>query len=92
MGQSVDQIEDRIESSRQGLRSNLEELGDRVKSAMDWRETFRRHPGTTLTAAAVSGVILALAVQGRRRAAGTRRTARHLEFSVELTRRLDGLE
>jgi hypothetical protein len=34
MDQTVDQIEQRIERSRQGLRSNLNELGDRMKSAI----------------------------------------------------------
>lgn len=45
MGQTVHQIEDHIDNSREDLRSNLEELAQRAKSAVDWRERFRGSPG-----------------------------------------------
>ena len=33
-----------------------------MKSATDWRETFRRNPGTTLAVAFIGGLLLASAV------------------------------
>jgi len=59
MGQTVHQIEDYIESSREDLRSNLEELSQRVKSAVDWREKFRGNPAALLAGAFGGGFILA---------------------------------
>jgi hypothetical protein len=66
MDQTVDQIEDHIESSREDLRSNLEELGQKVKSAVDWREKFRANPGAILAVAFGGGFILAKVVGGAR--------------------------
>jgi hypothetical protein len=59
MGQTVDQIEDEIEDSREDLRSNLAELGHKARSAVDWRERFRAHPGAVLAVAFGAGFILA---------------------------------
>ena len=67
MGQTVGQIKDHIESSRADLRSNLEELGQTVKSAVDWREKFRGNPGALLAVAFGGGFILANAIGGSRR-------------------------
>ena len=67
MGQTVRQIEDQIESSREDLRSNLEELGQRVKAAVDWREKFRDKPGAVLAVAFGGGFILANVIAGPRR-------------------------
>src|ERR1700757_875170 len=64
MGQTVGQIEDHIESSREDLRSNLEELGQRAKSAVDWREKFRANPGALLAVAFGGGFILANVIGG----------------------------
>jgi hypothetical protein len=66
MGQTVDQIEDHIESSREDLRSNLEELGQKVKSAVDWRERFRANPAAALAVAFGGGLILARVIGGSR--------------------------
>ena len=44
MGQTTDQIASGIHQTRDALKSNLEELETRVKSAVDWRNQFRRHP------------------------------------------------
>jgi hypothetical protein len=66
MGQTVDQIEDQIEGSRGDLRSNLEELGQKVKSAVDWREKFRANPGAVLALAFGGGLILANIIGGSR--------------------------
>jgi hypothetical protein len=66
MGQTVDQIEDRIESSREDLRANLEALGQKAKSAVDWREKFRGNPGAILAIAFGGGFILANVISGSR--------------------------
>ena len=66
MGPTVDQIEEQIEGSREDLRSNLEELGQKVKSAVDWREKFRSNPGAILAIAFGSGFILAKMLAGSR--------------------------
>ena len=63
---TVDQIEKHIEGSREDLRSNLEELGQKVKSAVDWREKFRSNPGAILAVAFGSGFILAKLLIGSR--------------------------
>ena len=66
MGPTVDQIEEHIEGSREDLRSNLEELGQKVKSAVDWRERFRSNPGAILAVAFGGGFILAKLLVGSR--------------------------
>jgi hypothetical protein len=59
MGQSSDEIESCIESKRDDLRSNLEELEDKVKSVTDWRQQFERHPALMLGLALTGGLLLA---------------------------------
>jgi hypothetical protein len=66
MGRTVDQISDHIESTREDLRSNLEDLAQKVKSAVDWREKFRANPGALLAVAFGGGFILASLVGGSR--------------------------
>ncbi len=66
MDQTVDQIESQIEDSREDLRSNLDQLGQTVKSAVDWRQKFRSSPGTILAVAFGGGLILANVVGGSR--------------------------
>ena len=66
MDPTVCQIEEHIEGSREDLRSNLEELGQKVKSAVDWRERFRSNPGAILAVAFGSGFILAKLLVGSR--------------------------
>jgi len=65
MGQTTDQIENQIESKREDLKSNLQELETRVKSAADWRHYFTEHTGTMIAAAFGGGVLLAAMVSGR---------------------------
>jgi len=59
MGRTVGQIEQQIEGSREDLRSNLAELGQKFKSAVDWRAKFRSNPGAILAVAFGAGFILA---------------------------------
>ena len=59
MGKTPDQIETHIETKRGDLRSNLEELEDKVKSVTDWRQQFRSNPGLMLGLAFGGGMLLA---------------------------------
>ena len=65
MGQTTDQIENQIENNRADLKSNLQELETRVKTATDWRQYFAEHTGTMIAAAFGGGVLLATMVGGR---------------------------
>ena len=65
MGQTTDQIENQIESKREDLKTNLEELQTRVKTATDWRHYFAEHTGTMIAAAFGGGVLLATMLGGR---------------------------
>jgi hypothetical protein len=66
MGQTTDQIENQIETKREDLKSNLQELQTRVKTATDWRHYFTEHTGTMIAAAFGGGVLLATMAGGRR--------------------------
>ena len=65
MGQTTDQIENQIENKREDLKSNLQELETRVKTATDWRHYFAEHTGTMIAAAFGGGVLLAAMLGGR---------------------------
>jgi hypothetical protein len=65
MGERTDQIENQIENKREDLKSNLQELQTRVKTATDWRHYFTEHTGTMIAAAFGGGVLLAAMVGGR---------------------------
>jgi hypothetical protein len=72
MGQTTDQIESHIENKREDLKSNLQELESRVKSATDWRHYFHNHTGAMVAAAFGGGVLLsALVGKGKRAAAAS---------------------
>src|ERR1041385_6464702 len=59
MGERSDQIELEIREKRDELSGNFNELEQKVKTAMDWREQFRQHPGTMLAVAFGGGALLA---------------------------------
>jgi hypothetical protein len=65
MGQTTDQIANQIENKREDLKSNLQELETRVKTATDWRHYFAEHTGTMIAAAFGGGVLLAAMLGGR---------------------------
>ena len=67
MGQTVDKIEEQIQDGRENLRSNLDELGQRVKSVVDWRAKFRAYPVAALAIAFGGGFILAGMARGSRK-------------------------
>jgi hypothetical protein len=66
MGQTSDQIETHIENKREDLKSNLQELEGRVKSATDWRHYFKQNPGMMIAAAFGGGVLLSAIMRKRR--------------------------
>jgi hypothetical protein len=67
MGQTTDQIEADIQDKREALRSNFDELENKVKSVTDWRRHFEKHPGTMMAAALGAGALLATMSGGRNR-------------------------
>ena len=71
MDETSHQIERHIEQARNDLDDNLNELGDRVKEAVDWRAVFEERPGTMLGLAFAGGVILSALFSSSRRPRGT---------------------
>jgi hypothetical protein len=67
MDETSHQIERHIEQTRNDLDDDLNELGDKVKKAVDWRAQFEERPGTMLGLAFAGGIVLsALFSSGRR--------------------------
>ncbi len=75
MGQTTDQIETHIESKREDLKSNLQELEAKVKTATDWRQYYRNHTGTMVAAALGGGVLLSAMLGQRKSPAAVSSTA-----------------
>jgi|HubBroStandDraft_6_1064221.scaffolds.fasta_scaffold02412_2 hypothetical protein len=69
MGETTDQIERDIRTTRVSLSENLGELQDRLKTAVDWRAQVTERPGTMLALAFGGGILLSaiLPTRGRRR-------------------------
>jgi len=67
MGETVQQIAAQIDSSRERLGSNLEELERRVDAVTDWRSHFRTRPMAVMGAAFAGGALLATTMRGRPR-------------------------
>ena len=65
MDQTTDQIEAHIETTRENLGANLQELEQEVKSVTDWRRQFRENPMRMLGVAFGGGILLAFLL-GRR--------------------------
>jgi hypothetical protein len=68
MDRATDQIEQHLYDERQALRSNLEELEDRVRSVVDWRRQFRGNTARFLGIAFGGGLLFGL-MTARRAAA-----------------------
>lgn len=58
MGEATDQIERNIQTTRENLSDNLDELQDRIKRSVNWRVQVSERPGTMLALAFSGGVIL----------------------------------
>jgi len=61
MDRATDDIQQHIHREREVLRSNLEELEDRVRAVVDWRRHFRSNPALWLGCALAGGLLIALA-------------------------------
>lgn len=59
MGETTNQIESQIATTREDLGANLQELEDKVKSVTDWRQHFQNTPMTMMGVAFGGGVLLA---------------------------------
>jgi hypothetical protein len=66
MGKTTDEIVSDIDQTRGDLKSNLEELENRLKAVTDWRVQVDRHPGAMVAVALVGGALLSL-LTGKRR-------------------------
>jgi hypothetical protein len=73
MDETSDQIERHIQETRNDLDDNLNELGDKVKKAVDWRAQFEERPGTMLGLAFAGGIILSALLSSGRRSSSTYR-------------------
>jgi len=69
MGETPSQIAEEIERTRAELGSNFQELGQKVKSATDWRRQFQNSPFFLMGLAFGAGLLLAklVAANGGRR-------------------------
>jgi hypothetical protein len=65
MGQTVQQVEAHIGTTRQQLGSNLEELERKIDGMTDWRQHFQVRPFTVLGVAFAGGVVLAVSLRSR---------------------------
>lgn len=67
MGETTDQIEREIRTTRSNLSENLGELQDRIKGAVDWRTQVSERPGTMLALAFGGGIVLSALLPKRSR-------------------------
>jgi hypothetical protein len=79
MGETSDQIEEKIHRTRKDLRDNLNELEEKVKSAFHWRTQFEERPLTMLTVALGGGMLLAALLTP---AGNGKRRRKHSDASV----------
>jgi hypothetical protein len=66
MDRATDRIEQHLDDERRALRSNLEELEDRVRSTLDWRRQFRGNTAAFLGLAVGGGLLIGLMTARRR--------------------------
>ncbi len=66
MGERSDQIAHEIQQQRAELGANLHELENRIESATDWREQFRRYPFMMMGLAFGGGLILSRMISSKR--------------------------
>lgn len=60
MGQEPEQIERHIHQTRARLEQNVAELRSRMRSNLDWRVQFRRHPAAWAAAAFGGGLLVSI--------------------------------
>jgi len=67
MGETANEIEARIERTRDDLVSNIRELEQKVEELKDWKHYFRNSPAAMLGAAFGGGIVLARMMGGKNR-------------------------
>jgi hypothetical protein len=87
MAEQTDQLEKHIQSKRNELGQNLEELESKVKSAGDWHTYFERYPMTALGISLGGGILLAMLV-GRSRTNRRRMVADNVGWQENQSRAL----
>jgi hypothetical protein len=65
MGQTIQQVVAHIDTTRERLGSNVEELERKIDATTDWRQHFQVRPFTFLSVAFAGGVMLAASLRGR---------------------------
>lgn len=66
MDSTTEELAAKIDNSRAELRSNLQQLEHKVKSAADWRQHLVNHPGLLMAAAFGGGALLGLVRASKR--------------------------
>jgi len=67
MADQTDQLQQHIESKRNELGHNIDELEKKVKKAADWHTYFEEYPMTAIGVAFGGGILLAMLVGDRSR-------------------------
>jgi hypothetical protein len=73
--QEPEQIERHIHQTRARLEQNVAELRTRVRSTLDWRVQFNRHPAAWAAAAFGGGLLISMIVGRRLESARLKRRA-----------------
>jgi hypothetical protein len=74
MGETPDQIERHIYEKRNELGENINELQQKVKTAVDWRAQFDRRPLAMVGIAFGGGLLLSMLIGGRNSDRSSRRS------------------
>ena len=77
MGETTNQIENYIDSKRDDLGSNFQELEQKVKSVTDWRQQFQKNPMTMVAVAFGGGILLASLIGGSKKRSSSGSTQPH---------------
>lgn len=64
MGQTTDELRNRIENQRDQFEDNINEIEGRVKNATDWRAQFDERPMTLMAVAFGGGALLGMLMGG----------------------------
>jgi hypothetical protein len=84
MGETPDQIERHIYEKRNELGENINELQQKVKTAVDWRAQFDQRPLAMVGLAFGGGLLLSMLIGGRRNSRdSSSRWSRHRRWKAE---------
>jgi uncharacterized glyoxalase superfamily metalloenzyme YdcJ len=83
MGETSDQIERHIRETRHNLSDNFSELGDKVKTAVDWRAQFGERPVTMIALAFGGGMLLSTLLSSPRSQKRSFKISQHAEPNTQ---------